>query len=234
MKTNDSEKIISEYYQEAAERVLKPKKGFLFYAILALVALLLISIPLAYLLAILLPDHWSSVFGSVFTGLMAYVGVVFSIQYYRRSNREYERLKIMPYLDVTVIETGGEVKAEDDIPEGEDVIVSPEYGMAEQTGIWLKMTIRNVGYGFAKVLSFWFEGNNLSVTVNKMLTTEEQMEAVFVMPKSNSYPFFLTFVDPRMQLYAQRYSLCRDGGRMVCKSNVPMPIEGVLDRNWYE
>ncbi len=147
-----------------------------------------------------LASYLGGTLGGIFSGVFAFLGVFYTIKYYKKSDEEKERTSIQPFLLITSGSNTSPHKGFTLKNSSEDV------GTTEKVNI----TIKNIGNGFATILviktGYIFGG----LKYNKVLTVNST-DVMFLKVNStelvNGINFDIQFIDARRNEYIQTYTI---------------------------
>ncbi len=163
-----------------------------------------------------LGSYWGGIVGGVFSGLCAFLGVFFTIRYYKESDEQKERAAIQPFLLVTV----GSIK---NTSKGFS-LGSAKTEHTEKIGI----TIKNIGNGFATTLVVLTGFNIGGFAFNHVIATGDSEELFF---KANpaelneGLDFAIQYIDAMRNEYVQEYSLRKENGHIEIECGYPGFLE---------
>lgn len=126
--------------------------------------------------------------GGLISGVFAFFGVFYTIKYYKESDEQKEKASIQPFLLVTV-------GANKDITNGFELGPKSEEKKATKE---IKVTIKNVGNGFANTLVIHTGFNFGGMAYNKVISVGESQCLFFKTdPKdlANGVSFGIQYVD---------------------------------------
>ena len=164
-----------------------------------------------------LASYWGGIIGGVFSGAFAFLGVFYTIKYYKESDMQKERASIQPFLLVTI-------GAHKDIPKG--FSLGPNSGKEKNKEI--KVTIKNIGNGFANTLVVHTGFNLGGFAYNKLIQVNEA-EYLFFMANSEEIQtgvsFQIQFIDSMRNEYIQEYKMIEKNGNIDIECGYPGLLE---------
>ena len=164
-------------------------------------------------------SYWGGAVGGILSGVFAFVGVLYTLRYYKEADAQKERASIQPFLHVSF---GSEKKP------------TRGYTLCEQSydkdkGKQVNITIRNIGNGFANALVIR-TGFNIGGLEFKEVFTVGEKKSLFLIADveilKNGAPFELQYIDSMANEYVQHYSIKVDENDCVDIDNgYPMLLE---------
>jgi len=158
--------------------------------------------------------------GGIFSGAFAFLGVFYTIKYYKNSDDIKEKSAIQPFLLITA--------GADKTPEkGFEVVTKSDTGNAKKD---VNLTIKNIGNGFASILVIHTGFNVGGIAYNKVLCTNES-DYIFlnVDPKAleDGAEFGIQYIDAMRNEYNQVYTLKSTRGQINIECGYPEYLEQV-------
>lgn len=164
-----------------------------------------------------LASYWGGIIGGVFSGSFAFLGVFYTIKYYKESDMQKERASIQPFLLVAL-------RAHKDIPKG--FSLGPNSGKEKNKEI--KVTIKNIGNGFANTLVVHTGFNLGGFAYNKLIQVNEA-EYLFFMANpeelQTGVSFQIQFIDSMRNEYMQEYQMIEKNGHIDIECGYPRLLE---------
>ena len=198
------------------------KRTILAFAVLAIVAPILIdrlifgnSVP-----SNISNEAWASFLGSYIGGLCTLIALVATIHYYKESDKQKEKAAIQPFLHVTV--GGNEREQQTGFSLPGNTKKNPE----ELNEV--KVTIKNIGNGFASVLVIHTGANLGGLGFKRVITVGESIYTFFMVDPEkleDGLHFALQFVDAMRNEYIQEYEMKRDGSHILIDCGYPAFLE---------
>ncbi len=147
-----------------------------------------------------LASYWGGIIGGIISGIFSFLGVFFTIKYYRESDEQKEKASIQPFLQVT---TATDINPKTGFSLGE------ETDKINQT-MKLPVIIRNIGNGFTTTLVIHTGLNLGGFSYNKVITVGES-ENLFFMINPNDLEkgidFSIQYIDAMRNEYIQEYTI---------------------------
>ena len=147
-------------------------------------------------------SYWGGIIGGVVSGILAFLGVFYTIRYYKDSDAQKERAAVQPFLLV-------ELKQD---PRHE---ISTGFSLGDQTDDketqkTINIAIKNIGHGFAKTLVIHTGFNISGLAFNKVINVSDTAYTFFVVNTDNlndGVSFALQYVDSMTNEYIQVYTI---------------------------
>ena len=147
-------------------------------------------------------SYWGGIIGGAVSGILAFLGVFYTIRYYKESDAQKERAAVQPFL---LVELGQNPKHEQ----------SSGFSLGDQTDDKEKLktinvAIMNIGHGFAKTLVIHTGFNIGGLAFNKVINVGENAYTFFVLNKDNlkdGISFSLQYIDSMTNEYIQEYTI---------------------------
>lgn len=158
--------------------------------------------------------------GGIFSGAFAFLGVFYTIKYYKNSDDKKEKSAIQPFLLVTA----GANKTPNT---GFEVGEHSNKGDSKKN---VNITIKNIGNGFANILVLHTGFNIGGIAYNKVLCSNES-ECIYLKIDSNSLDdgvdFGIQYVDAMRNEYHQTYTLKNENGHINIECGYPAFMEQI-------
>lgn len=166
-----------------------------------------------------LASYWGGIIGGIFSGVFAFLGVFYTIKYYRESDERKDRAAIQPFLFVTMGSSREEAV-------NSFAIRSPS---DEKKGKKkFNVTIKNIGNGFANILviynGYTLGGHEYSEVI---LVGETRLLSLEANPDDliNGVKFGLRYIDSMRNEYIQEYTAREVNGRVEIENGYPGFLE---------
>lgn len=166
-------------------------------------------------------SYWGGIIGGMVSGVLAFLGVFYTIRYYKESDAQKERAAVQPFL---MIDTCVDSRHE----------ASIGFGIGTRTEEQEKhrhvdVKIKNIGHGFAKTLVIRTNQTGIGGhEFNRVINVGECMHTYFVLNKDDAseiFSFSLQYIDSMTNEYIQNYELKVDHGRVEIESGYPQLLE---------
>ena len=147
-------------------------------------------------------SYWGGIIGGVVSGILAFLGVFYTIRYYKESDAQKERAAVQPFL---LVELGQDPRHEP----------STGFSLGDRTDDkekqkTINVTIKNIGNGFAKTLVIHTGFNVGGHAFNKVINVGDNAYTFFVLNKDNlqgGVSFSLQYIDSMTNEYIQEYTI---------------------------
>lgn len=147
-------------------------------------------------------SYWGGIIGGVVSGILAFLGVFYTIRYYKESDAQKERAAVQPFL---LIEIGQNPRHE----------LSSGFSLGDRTDDkekqkTLYVTIKNIGHGFAKTLVIHTGFDIGGLAFNEVINVGDNAYTFFVLNKDNlkdGISFSLQYIDSMTNEYIQEYTI---------------------------
>lgn len=156
-----------------------------------------------------LASYWGGIIGGIFSGIIAIIGVFYTIQFTREADRKKERQGIQPFLNIEIAKIPFSQAKSFQIVDNE----SSTNEVANNGFCKIYLSITNIGNGFAKTLTFGTGENFAGVEFSEVFTVNERKEILLSVQTSKleeEIEFFIWFVDSMTNEYIQCYKLKQD------------------------
>ena len=161
-----------------------------------------------------LASYWGGIIGGAISGVFAFWGVFFTIRYYKESDEQKEQAAIQPFLLVTM-------GADKDIASGFELGPKSDEKKATKE---IKVTIKNIGNGFAKTLVVHTGFNFGGIAYNKVISVGES-EYLFFLADPKDLPkglcFGVQYIDAMRNEYLQEYTITENHGHIDIECGYP-------------
>lgn len=147
-------------------------------------------------------SYWGGIIGGVVSGILAFLGVFYTIRYYKESDAQKERAAVQPFLLVEL---------------GQDPWHEPSTGFSlgdrtddKEKEKTINVIIKNIGHGFAKTLVIHTGFNVGGHAFSKVIPVGGNAFMFFVLNKENlqdGVSFSLQFIDSMTNEYIQEYTI---------------------------
>lgn len=165
-------------------------------------------------------SYWGGIIGGVVSGILSFLGVFYTIRYYKESDAQKERAAVQPFL---MVELGRDSKSE----------TRNGFGLGERTDDkekqkTINVAIRNIGNGFAKTLVIHTGINAGGIAFSKVINVGDSVYTYFVVNKENIFDglsFGLQYIDSMTNEYIQEYELREEHGSIIIDCGYPQLVE---------
>jgi hypothetical protein len=154
------------------------------------------------------------------SGILAFLGVFYTIRYYKESDAQKERAAVQPFL---MVELGQDPQHE----------LKTGFGLGDRTDDTEKqktinVTIKNIGNGFAKTLVIHTGFNIGGLAFNKVINVGDNAYTFFVLNKDNlqdGISFSLQYIDSMANEYMQEYTIKSEHSTIDIECGYPQLIK---------
>ena len=165
-------------------------------------------------------SYWGGIIGGVVSGVLAFLGVFYTIRYYKDSDAQKERAAVQPFL---LVKIGQDNRSE--LSKGFSLGSVPE---DEKKRKEVRVAIKNIGNGFATTLVIHTGFNIGGFAFNKVIPVGECAYTFFVVDPENlkdGLKFRIQYVDSMTNEYIQEYTMLADGGSIEIDCGYPHLLE---------
>ena len=165
-----------------------------------------------------LASYWGGIIGGAISGVFAFWGVFFTIRYYKESDNQKEKAAIQPFLLVTV-------GANKDVASGFELGPKTD---EKKTTKEIRVTIKNIGNGFAKTLVVHTGFNLGGMAYNKVISVGEVEYLFFKVDPdylTTGLFFGIQYIDAMRNEYIQEYRIMDRRGHIDIECGYPGFIE---------
>lgn len=162
-----------------------------------------------------LASYWGGIIGGIISGSFTFIGVLWTIKYYRNSDAEKSRLECMPFLMIETIEQTRLVKESLRYK----ITSNKLNNNSNKQILYFKVKLTNIGQGFANTLvvntgeNFGGIAYNELIQVNDSSDLELEIHTVKGIYK-DEINFAISYVDSRTNEYIQDYTIQLDSGNL--------------------
>ena len=145
-------------------------------------------------------SYWGGIIGGMISGILAFIGVFYTIRYYKESDEQKEKASIQPFLHVTVASGSGAMRGFSLGKLSED--------KKEQKQV--NVNIKNIGNGFANTLVVHTGANFGGLAFNNVIAVGESVNLFFVVDKNElnkGVHFCIRYIDSMRNEYIQEYDM---------------------------
>lgn len=167
-----------------------------------------------------LASYLGGTIGGILSGAFAFLGVYFTIKYYKESDEQKEKSAIQPFLQVSVNQS---IDAHKWYSLGDK---SKEKEMTQE----IKFNVKNIGNGYAStvVLHTGFVAGGIKY--NKLIATGEiENLCFFCAPDDleNGISFGIQYIDAKRNEYVQEYEIIKKYGTIDIECGYPEFIKQI-------
>lgn len=164
-------------------------------------------------------SYWGGILGGVISGLLAFLGVFYTIRYYKESDAQKERAAVQPFLFVGIMR---------------DIRHEPSKGYTLGKNVKsdsrkeIYVQIKNIGNGFAKTLVLHTGFNIGGIEYNRVINVGESEYTYFVVNEEDieeEISFAIQYIDSMTNEYVQEYIVKKEQNSTVIESGYPRLIK---------
>lgn len=165
-------------------------------------------------------SYWGGIIGGVVSGILAFLGVFYTIRYYKESDAQKERAAVQPFL---MVELGYDPRHE--LRTGFNLGDRTDDKEKQKT---INVVIKNIGHGFAKTLVIHTGFNIGGLAFNQVINIGDCVYTFFVINKDNlkdGASFALQYIDSMTNEYIQEYIIKAEHDIIDVECGYPQLIE---------
>lgn len=165
-----------------------------------------------------LASYWGGIIGGVFSGIFAFLGVFYTIKYYKESDERKEKAAIQPFLFVAVGNNKDVQKGFELGPQSSSKVAKKRFNIA----------IKNIGNGFANTLVIYTGFNAGGMAYNHVITVGETKETYFMINTDDlrgGINFGIQYIDAMRNEYIQEYIIMERSGQINIECGYPKFID---------
>ena len=161
-------------------------------------------------------SYWGGIIGGVVSGVLAFLGVFYTIRYYKDSDAQKDRASVLPFLLVKVGQD-----SRHDLQKGFALGENPK-DKKNKKEIWI--SIQNIGNGFATTLVIHTGFNIGGLAFEKVIPVGDFAYTFFVADAEklkDGLTFDIQYIDSMTNEYIQEYNIKSDGSRVEIECGYP-------------
>ena len=165
-------------------------------------------------------SYWGGIIGGVVSGVLAFLGVFYTIRYYKDSDAQKERAAVQPFL---LVKVGQDNRRE--LSKGFSLGKVPEDDKKRKE---VRVSIQNIGNGFATTLVIHTGFNIGGLAFNKVIPVGECAYTFFVVNPENlkeGLHFGIQYIDSMTNEYIQEYTMESDGSLIEIDCGYPQLLK---------
>ncbi len=166
-------------------------------------------------------SYWGGIIGGMVSGVLAFLGVFYTIRYYKELDAKKERAAVQPFL---MIEISGDAKDHSTVG-----FALCEDTVDKEKNRFIYVKIKNIGHGFANTLVVHTNQTDIGGhAFNRVINVGECAYTYFVISKgreSDCPIFALQYVDSKTNEYIQQYEIRKEYNRIIIENGYPQFIE---------
>ena len=163
-------------------------------------------------------SYWGGIIGGIASGVFAFLGVFYTIRYYKESDAKKERAAIQPFLLVS---------------EEKDRRKDPHKGFylgksVIEKGVEILISIQNIGNGFANIAVIHTGFSSDGAPFNIVIPVNNFVYINFIVDKSKleeGYPFKIQYIDSMTNEYIQEYKIMSEYGTIRIECGYPQLLQ---------
>ncbi len=160
-----------------------------------------------------LASYWGAIIGGIISGVLTCLGVLWTIKYYKNSDKIKSRLEFMPFLNIEV-ENMDKKKFDIVAEEKNTFTINGELIESDSKvkKIYYKIKIKNIGRGFANTLVIQNGENHGGIIYKKLIQVNDSNEFYFEINIKNNFSkdkieFGILYIDCMTNEYIQTYEM---------------------------
>lgn len=165
-------------------------------------------------------SYWGGIIGGVVSGVLAFLGVFYTIRYYKDSDAQKERAAVQPFL---LVKLGQDNRRE--LSKGFSLGKVPEDVKKRKE---VRVSIQNIGNGFATTLVIHTGFNIGGIAFNKVIPVGECAYTFFMVDPENlkeGLHFGIQYIDSMTNEYIQEYTMESDGSLIEIDCGYPQLLK---------
>lgn len=165
-------------------------------------------------------SYWGGIIGGVVSGVLAFLGVFYTIRYYKDSDAQKERAAVQPFL---LVKLGQDNRRE--LSKGFSLGKVPEDDKKRKE---VRVSIQNIGNGFATTLVIHTGFNIGGLAFNKVIPVGECAYTFFMVDPENlkeGLHFGIQYIDSMTNEYIQEYTMESDGSLIEIDCGYPQLLK---------
>ena len=150
-----------------------------------------------------LASYWGGIIGGMISGTLSFIGVFYTIRYYKESDEQKEKAAIQPFLNVTVASCGKATRGFSLGNLDED----------KKKLLRINVNIKNIGNGFANTLVVHTGSNFGGLVFNNVITVGESIDLFFLVNEDEvryGLHFGIQYIDSMRNEYIQEYDIKKE------------------------
>lgn len=165
-----------------------------------------------------LASYWGGIIGGMISGMLSFIGVFYTIRYYKESDEQKEKAAIQPFLNVTVASCG---KATRGFSLG-------NFDEDKKKLLRINVNIKNIGNGFANTLVVHTGANFGGLVFNNVITVGESIDLFFLVDEDevkDGLNFGIQYIDSMRNEYIQEYDIKKEYDSIKIECGYPGFLE---------
>ena len=152
-----------------------------------------------------IPSYWGGIIGGVISGTLAFLGVFYTIRYYKESDAKKERASVQPFLMVDI--------CSDERNEAYFGFTVGEVSCDTRKTKTFCAEIKNVGNGFAKTIVIYTGACLGGAAFSRVINAGDSVYLNFCIDSDSVFDgqqFSIRYVDSMANEYLQKYVIKRE------------------------
>lgn len=165
-----------------------------------------------------LASYWGGIIGGMISGTLAFIGVFYTIRYYKESDEQKEKAAIQPFLNVTMASGG---KATRGFSLGKSK-------KDKKKKLQVNVNIKNIGNGFANTLVVHTGANFGGLAFNNVIAVGESIDLFFMVDEDElkeGLHFGIQYIDSMRNEYIQEYDMKKEYSSIKIECGYPGFLE---------
>lgn len=165
-------------------------------------------------------SYWGGIIGGDVSGVFAFLGVFYTIRYYKDSDAQKDRAAVQPFL---LVKVGQDNRHE--LSKGFGLGKVPE---DEKKRKEVMIAIQNIGNGFATTLVVHTGANIGGLAFSKVIPVGDFAYTFFMLDPENlkkGLHFGIQYIDSMTNEYIQEYTMKADGSLIEIDCGYPQLLE---------
>ena len=165
-----------------------------------------------------LASYWGGIIGGMISGTLAFIGVFYTIRYYKESDEQKEKAAIQPFLNVTIASGGKATR-------GFFLGKSKEN---KKKQLQVNVNIKNIGNGFANTLVVHTGANSGGLAFNNVIAVGESIDLFFMVDEDElkeGLHFGIQYIDSMRNEYIQEYDMKKEYSSIKIECGYPGFLE---------
>ena len=152
------------------------------------------------------------------SGTLAFIGVFYTIRYYKESDEQKEKAAIQPFLNVTMASGGKATRSFSLGKSKED----------KKKQLQVNVNIKNIGNGFANTLVVHTGANFGGLAFNNVIAVGESIDLFFMVNEDelkDGLHFEIQYIDSMRNEYIQEYDMKKEYSSIKIECGYPGFLE---------
>lgn len=166
-----------------------------------------------------LASYWGGIIGGLISGTLGFIGVFYTIRYYKESDEQKEKTAIQPFLNMTV-EAGGKATRGFSLGKARE----------DKKTLKVNVNIKNIGNGFANTLVVNTGANYGGLAFNNVIEVRESIDLFFKVNEDElkaGLQFGIQYIDSMRNEYIQKYDIKKEDRGVKIECGYPNFLEQI-------